>query len=85
MSTELIAIYNHPESGYHPIAELEVGKEYCVTGVYMGGFYTDIWIEGFSGAFNSVNFDFFKDGKPHDIYKDPNYNPHIRRAENAIG
>lgn len=76
---QLTAVYNHPDAGYRPISELEVGKEYCVVGVSMGVSYTTIWLEGFSGGFNSVNFDFFKDGKPHDIYKDPNYNPYLRR------
>lgn len=79
----LTAVYNHPEAGYNPILELEVGKEYGVAMVSMGGCYTNIWLEGFSRAFNSVNFDFFKDGKPHDIYKDPDYNPYIRRAKDG--
>ena len=77
---QLTAIYNHPDAGYRPIEELEVGKEYCVVDVCMGQSNTSIFLEGLSGGFNSVNFDFFKDGNPHNIYKDPNYNPYIRKA-----
>lgn len=81
--TMLKAVYNYPENGYHPIDELEVGKEYTVEDVSMGGSYTSIYLEEVSGCFNSVNFDFFKDGKPHDIYADPDYNPYIRRIGNG--
>lgn len=76
---QLTAVYNYPENGYRPISELEVGKEYCVVDVCMGQSNTSIRLDGISGGFNSVNFDFFKDGKPHNIYKDPDINPYIRR------
>lgn len=80
---ELIAVYNYPDNGYHPIEELVVGKGYTVSDVSMGGFHTSIYLKEVKGSFNSVNFDFFKDGKPHDIYKDPDYNPYIGRAEDG--
>lgn len=83
MMAELTAVYNHPNNGNHPIKELEVGKEYLVGDVSMGGYYTSISLKGIPGTFNSVNFDFFKDGKPHNIYKDPDYNLYIRRASNG--
>lgn len=73
----LTAVYNYPECGYAPPSELVIGKEYAVVNVIMGGFHTSVWLEGFAGAFNSVNFDFFENGKPHDIYKDPKYNPYL--------
>ena len=80
---ELIAVYNYPENGYHPIKELEVMKEYTVMDISMGGFYTSVFLKEVPGSFNSVNFDFFKDGKQHNIYADPDYNPYIRRTEDA--
>lgn len=79
----LKAVYNYPENGHYPIKELEVGREYTVCGVSMGGSYTSIELEEVEGCFNSVNFDFFKDGKLHDIYKDPNYNPYLRRTKDG--
>lgn len=79
----LKAIYNYPDNGFHPIKELEVGKEYTVSDVSMGQSYTSIFLKEIPGCFNSVNFDFFKDGKPHNIYKDPEYNPYIRREEDG--
>lgn len=73
----MTAVYNHPECGYHPIPELELGKEYIVESVSMDRYFTIIRLEGFATCFNSVNFDFFKDGTPHDIFGDPNYNPYL--------
>ena len=44
----------------------------------MGQSYTDIVLKGIKGAFNSIHFLFVdEDGKPHDIFSDPNYNPYI--------
>ena len=80
----LTAIYNYPENGFHPILELEEGKEYRVKNVSMGGSFTYIELEGYEGSYNSVNFDFYKDGIPHDIFRDPNYNLYIgRRAKDV--
>lgn len=79
----LIAIYNYPDNGFHQIQELEVGKKYTVSDVSMGGSFTYIYLKEVDGCFNSVNFDFFKDGKPHDIYADPEYNPYIRRTKDG--
>lgn len=75
----LTAVYNYPESGYRPAENLEVGKEYIVTNVCMGQSNTSIWLDGHSGSFNSVQFDFYEDGKPINIYKSSKYNPYIRR------
>ena len=83
MASVLTAIYSDPEAGYRPITELELGKEYRVVDISMGQSNTSIFLEGYSGGFNSVNFDFFKDGKPHNIYKDPEYNPYIRRNKHG--
>lgn len=73
----LIAVYNYPENGREPARELKVGAKYAVESVNMGRYYTDIYLYGFSHPFNSVQFDFFEDGKPIDIYRSPKYNPYI--------
>lgn len=75
----LVAVYNYPENGYHPATQLEVGKEYAVECVDMGRYYTGIKLSGIDGCFNSVQFDFFEDGKPVDIYRSPKYNPYLQR------
>lgn len=58
-------------------AGLEVGRKYKVTRIEMGGWYTDVWLEGYSHAFNSVHFDFYKGSLLHNIYSDPNYNSYL--------
>ena len=77
----LTAVYNYPQNGYRPATQLEVGKEYIVERVNMGQSSTYINLSGFGGCFNSVQFDFFEDGKPIDIYRSPKYNPYMRRRE----
>ena len=76
----LTAVYNYPQNGYRPATQLEVGKEYNVERVDMGGYMTYIHLSG-EGCFNSVQFDFFEDGKPIDIYQSPKYNPYMRKQE----
>lgn len=78
----LTAVYNYPQNGYRPATQLEVGKEYHVERVNMGQSSTDIHLSGFGGSFNSVQFDFFEDGKPIDIYRSPKYNPYLRNRRN---
>lgn len=79
----LTAVYNYPNNGHRPAAQLEVGKEYIVECVNMGRYYTDIHLSGFGGRFNSVQFDFFEDGKPINIYRSLKYNPYMQgRADN---
>lgn len=78
----LTAKFTHPENGteYHQSvakAKLEVGIEYEVRSVVMDRYYTDIYLVGPTGAFNSVLFDFFEDGEPCDIYSSPKYNPYL--------
>lgn len=73
----LTAIYNYPENGYRPAEELCVGREYEVEEVSMGQSYTYICLKGHGGCFNSVQFDFYEDGVPHNIFRDPKYNPYI--------
>lgn len=75
----LTAVYNYPENGYRHATQLEVGKEYIVDSVDMGRYYTDIFLSDIDGCFNSVQFDFFEDGEPIDIYSSPKYNPYLQR------
>ena len=75
----LTAVYKYPDNGYKRPDELTVGEEYNVREIHMGQSYTNVWIEGHPFSFNSVNFEFYKDGQPHNIFKDPEYNPYIRR------
>lgn len=59
---------------------MKKGDEFTVAHVEMGGCSTSIQLEEFPGEhFNSVMFDFFKNGELHDIYRDPKYNPYIPR------
>ena len=89
MSKVLIAKLVKPISGYQSdkdkIAEsgMEIGTEVKVDKVSMGQSHTYIFLEGFSGSFNSVHFEFLIDGKPHDIYGDPDYNPYIKGLANG--
>ena len=73
----LVAIYKYPEWGYGSTNDLELGKEYVVEDVLMGQSLTHIILEGFDGVFNSVQFEFYEESKPVDIYRDPRYNPYL--------
>lgn len=77
----LTAVYTYPENGDGPATELEVGKEYSVMDLDMGQSHTSIWLYGFNSSFNSVQFDFYEDGEPIDIYRSPKYNPYIRKRK----
>lgn len=57
--------------------DLEVGKEYEVERVSMGGSYTSIFLVGKRGSYNSVMFEFYENGKELDIYKDKRFNPYL--------
>ena len=73
----LTAIYNYPENGYCPAEGLRVGQEYEVEEVSMGQSHTYIYLKGHKGCFNSVQFDFYESGTPHNIFRDPRYNPYM--------
>ena len=77
----LKAVYNYPENGFKPADELEVGQEYEVEEVHMGGYFTNIYLKGFRYSFNSVQFDFFEDGEPINIYRSKKYNPYLGGAD----
>ena len=74
----LTAVYAYPQSGMYPAKDLTVGEAYVVNKVEMGGWHTDIILEGKDSRYNSVQFDFFEDGEPVDIYSSPRYNPFLR-------
>ena len=54
----------------------EIGDRFEVDKVSMGGSSTSITLVGKTEHYNSVNFNFLKDGIYHDIYNDPDYNPY---------
>ena len=55
----------------------EIGDVFTVEKIDMRSWYTDVYLKGIAGAFNSVNFEFLKDGEPHDIFNDPDLNPYL--------
>ena len=80
----LYARYIEPDAGYPFDKEncqryLTLYDKYLVKYVDMGQSYTSIVLEQFPNiTFNSVNFDFFDEfNNPHDLYKDPKYNPYL--------
>lgn len=78
----LTAKFVRPNAGYPYDQEqtskhLVEGWEYEVEDIMMGQSHTNVFLKGFSCPFNSVAFDFFRDGVPHDIYRDPKINPYI--------
>lgn len=78
----LTAKFAHPQSGNYADVQyaadrLTVNADYEVERVEMGGFHTSVWLKDIPGAFNSVQFDFYEDGKELDIYHDPRFNPYI--------
>lgn len=75
----ITAIYKHPEFGYSKSLNLEVGREYEVTGIHMGPTHTEINLKGIEGDFESVKFEFYENGNPLNIYNDPRFNPWLRR------
>ena len=79
----LTAVYKYPENGYRPATDLEVGKEYSVVDLDMGQSHTTIWLEGMGTGFNSVQFEFYEDGKLIDIYRSQKYNPYFRKRTGA--
>ena len=71
------AKYSYPNNGHNPPDDLVVGEMYPVEAIEMSGWHTDIKLAGKDGYYNSVNFDFFENGKPVDIYSHPACNPYL--------
>ncbi len=76
MSDESVyAIFSHPENG-RSVERIEannilvVGKKYAVERISVFPYSTDVYLKGIDSKFNSVFFDFEKDGKAYDPTKD---------------
>lgn len=50
-------------SGWNTYPELKLGETYEVEYADVGGYYTSVYLKGFKKGFNSVCFEFYKDGK----------------------
>jgi len=79
------AKFVHPENGYPSDVEkskkvgLVVGCDYPVSNISIGQSYTNVFLEDFPGAFNSVQFEFYENGEPINIFRDWRFNPYIGR------
>ncbi len=77
------AKFVHPENGYPSDIEkskkvgLVIGSDYPVSNISVGQSYTNVFLENFPGAFNSVQFEFYEDGDPINIFCDRRFNPYI--------
>lgn len=58
-------------------AGLICGVDYDVESISMGQSITYICLSGLNGTFNSVQFDFYEDGSPINIYRDMRFNPYL--------
>jgi hypothetical protein len=67
----IVAIYSKPENGYAPAKGLTVGAPYVVENVEMGSWMTYITLQNVEGEFNSVQFDYYVDGKQVNIHEFP--------------
>ena len=71
----IVAIFSCPENGRKYEQEkvqelLVVGQRYDVEGIAVYPYSTEVHLKGFDYKFNSVFFDFEKDGKEYDPTKD---------------
>ena len=75
-----------PEHGYPYDREkaeragLVQGEDYELDQIIMGQSSTWIYLVGHRHPFNSVQFEFYEDGKRLDIYRDPRFNPYLGRG-----
>lgn len=58
---------NGGSKGRRTAQKLDPDKEYLVTGIEIGGWHTDIYLEGYNEIFNSVNLSFYQNGEGIDI------------------
>lgn len=64
---------------------LKLGDSFEVQSVDVGDWRTTFHLVDFPGEyFNSVNFEFEKDGQPHDIMRDPEYNPYAALQQRIL-
>lgn len=67
----IIAVCTKPKNRYAPANELTVGASYVVESVEMGAWMTYITLQNVEGEFNSVQFDYYVDGKQVNIHEFP--------------
>lgn len=82
----LSAKFMYPENGTdndkRKVADagLVPGETYEVYDIDMGHWYTEVYLKGYKGWFNSVHFVFYEDGKEFDIYNSLEYNIYLREG-----
>lgn len=53
---------------------IKIGDKIRVLEANVSGWYTDVYLEGYEGKFNSIFFNYVdKDGKPYSIYRKPGF------------
>lgn len=71
----------HPDAGYdadkEKVKKLQPNTHYEVSSIDMGQSHTYVYLVDVSGAFNSVNFEFYEDNKLIDIFSDKRFNPYL--------
>ena len=72
---EIVAVFSKPDCGRE--FDLEQAKQklkfmehYKVKRIEVYPYYTDVYLRGIEGRFNSVMFDFFAGGEPYDPTSD---------------
>lgn len=80
----ITAFFNNSKAGFpHHIENgksLELGKYYEVSIINMGQSYTSVKLADFPDlVFTSTQFKFFEGDNEINIYRDPRFNPYMRR------
>jgi hypothetical protein len=79
----LYAKFMYPDNGYDCDVEeairfgLKVGERYEVEYLSMGGSHTSVFLNNINGCFNSVQFEFYENEQPVDIYRNPKYSGYM--------
>ena len=60
--------------------ELEINKEYEVTDIEVGKFYSLVYLIDCKKWFNSICFELFENGKPLNYLSDKRFNPYLPRG-----
>lgn len=73
--TTIYAVFSHPENGREAERKwtnkmLKVGVKYNVKSIKVFPYFTSVCLDGVDGLFNSVFFDFEKNGEAYDPTKD---------------
>lgn len=72
---EIVAVFSRPDCGREFEQEqakkkLKFMEQYNVKRIEVYPYYTDVYLRGIKGKFNSVMFDFFAGGEPYDPTSD---------------